>query len=315
MSLDERVAAMRRFNRFYTRRIGVLQRGLLGSPYSLAEARVLYELAQNESPTAAEVAHVLELDPGYLSRILRTLGSRGLVSRERSHEDQRRVFLTLTRKGRDAFAVLDRRAADQVRDLLGRLAEGEQGRLTGALQTMEALLGDSGAEGPLLIRSHRPGDIGWVIHRHGALYAQEYGWDETFEALVAQIAGRFLETEDPRRERCFIAERGEEFLGCVFLVAAGEKEAKLRLLLVEPKARGMGLGSRLVDECIRFARQSGYGKVSLWTNDVLAAARKVYVKAGFTLVQREPHRRFGHDLVGETWELNLGSAPSPAPSA
>jgi DNA-binding MarR family transcriptional regulator/GNAT superfamily N-acetyltransferase len=313
MDLEARVAAVRRFNRFYTRRIGVLQRGLLGSPYSLAEARVLFELAHQDRPTAAALAELLDLDPGYLSRILRSFGARGLVSRTRSGEDQRRVFLTLTRRGRAAFGVLDRRAAEEVRELLERIGEGDQARLAGALQTIESLLGEARPPGPVVIRSHKPGDIGWVIHRHGALYAEEYGWDETFEALVAQIAGRFLENEDRRRERCFIAERDAEILGCVFLVAASETEAKLRLLLVEPRARGLGLGGRLVSECLRFARQAGYGKVSLWTNDVLKAARKIYVKAGFTLVHREPHHRFGHDLVGETWELDLGGSAAPRP--
>jgi DNA-binding MarR family transcriptional regulator/N-acetylglutamate synthase-like GNAT family acetyltransferase len=302
---EQRVAAVRAFNRFYTRRIGVLQEGLLHSPFSLAEARVLYELAQRVGPTASELGQALDLDAGYLSRILAGFAARGLVGRRPSPSDSRRSLLQLTAKGRKAFAALDRRSQDETGALLATLAADEQDRFVGALRTIERLLGGAPAAAPYVLRPHRPGDIGWVVHRHGVLYAQEYGWDERFEALVAGIAAKFVENYDARCERCWIAERDGEIVGSVFLVRQSKRVAKLRLLLVEPRARGHGIGARLVDECVRFARQAGYRRIMLWTNDVLHAARHLYEKAGFRLVRKERHQSFGHRLVGETWVLTL----------
>ena len=301
-----RVDAVRRFNRFYTRQIGVLQEGLLQSPFSLAEARVLYEVAHRDRPAAAELGKDLGLDAGYLSRILRGLRRRGLVDRRPSEADGRRSLLGLTRNGRAAFATLDERSRTEIGALLDPLPPRDQDRLVEAMRAIEELLG--GAPRPpasYLLRPHQPGDMGWVVHRHGVLYAQEYGWDETFEGLVAEIVARFVKRLDPRRERCWIAEVDGEAVGSVFLVKQSRTVARLRLMLVEPRARGMGIGKRLVDECIRFARQAGYGKITLWTNSVLLAARRLYTQAGFRLVDEEPYHGFGHDLVGETWELKL----------
>ena len=304
--VKRRVDAVRSFNRFYTKQIGVLHEGLLGSPYSLTEVRVLYELAHREQPTAAELGKELGLDAGYLSRILRGFEKRGLVARVRSRTDGRQSLLSLTADGKKAFAPLNARSHDEVAGMLGRLSAAEQDRLIGAMRAIEMLLGARlEPKVPYLLRPHQPGDMGWIIHRHGALYAQEYGWDETFEALVAEIAAKFIQSFDPKRERCWIAEREGEIVGSVFLVRRSKTVGKLRLMYVEPKARGLGIGSRLVEECIRFARQAGYRKMVLWTNSVLAAARHIYEKAGFRLVHEEPHHSFGHDLVGETWELKL----------
>ncbi len=303
---DSRVAAVRRFNRFYTQKIGALNEGLLESPFSLTEARVLYELAHRERPTATELCRDLALDAGYLSRILKGFAKRGLVVRVPSKDDGRRSLLSLTAEGRAAFAPLDARSRRENGALLRDLAPAEQARLVAAMQAIERLLGarpESGA--PCLLRPHQPGDMGWIIHRHGALYAQEYGWDERFEALVAEIVAKFIAHFDPKKERCWIAERDGEIVGSVFLVKKSKTVAKLRLLLVEPAARGLGLGTRLVEECLRFARQAGYRKIILWTNDVLPAARHIYVKAGFRKLGSERHHSFGHDLVGETWELAL----------
>jgi DNA-binding MarR family transcriptional regulator/GNAT superfamily N-acetyltransferase len=300
------VDAVRRFNRFYTRQIGVLQEGLLQSPFSLAEARVLYEVAHRDRPAAAELGKDLGLDAGYLSRILRGLRRRGLVDRRPSEADGRRSLLGLTRSGRAAFATLDERSRTEIGALLDPLPPRDQGRLVEAMRAIEELLG--GAPRPpasYLLRPHQPGDMGWVVHRHGVLYAQEYGWDETFEGLVAEIVARFVKRLDPRRERCWIAEVDGEAVGSVFLVKQSRTVARLRLMLVEPRARGMGIGKRLVDECIRFARQAGYRKITLWTNSVLLAARRLYTQAGFRLVEEEPYHGFGHDLVGETWDLKL----------
>ena len=304
--VKRRVDAVRSFNRFYTKQIGVLHEGLLGSPYSLTEVRVLYELAHREQPTAAELGKELGLDAGYLSRILRGFEKRGLIARVRSRTDGRQSLLSLTADGKKAFAPLNARSHDEVAGMLGRLSAAEQDRLIGAMRAIEVLLGARPEpKVPYLLRPHQPGDMGWIIHRHGALYAQEYGWDETFEALVAEIAAKFIQNFDPKRERCWIAEREGEIVGSVFLVRRSKTVGKLRLMYVEPKARGLGIGSRLVEECIRFARQAGYRKMVLWTNSVLAAARHIYEKAGFRLVHEEPHHSFGHDLVGETWELKL----------
>jgi DNA-binding MarR family transcriptional regulator/N-acetylglutamate synthase-like GNAT family acetyltransferase len=302
---DPRVAAVRRFNRFYTAKIGVLRERLLDSPYSLTEVRVLYELAHRRNPTASVLARDLGLDPGYLSRVLRGLRHRGLLRKTSSDADRRRSFLFLTPKGRKSLAPLEARSNAQVNSLLSGLPEGAQARLIEAMQTIETLLGGAGKHDAWLLRPHRPGDIGWVISRHGALYAEEYGWDETFEALVAEIASRFLREFDARRERVWIAERDGANVGSVFLVRASEEVARLRLLLVEPAARGLGIGRRLVQECIAFARQVGYRKITLWTNDVLAGARHIYASAGFRLVEENTHRSFGHDLVGQTWDREL----------
>ncbi len=304
--IDQHVSAVRRFNRFYTRQIGVLHEGLLQSPFSLTEVRVLYELAHRDNLTAAELAKGLGLDAGYLSRILRRFEYSGLIDKTLSETDGRRSHLRLTQQGRDAFAPLNQRSHDEVAAILGRLSATEQNRLLDAMRTIEEVLSAQPNERvPYLLRPHQPGDMGWVIHRHGVLYSQEYGWDEQFEALVAEIAAKFLQTFDPKRERCWIAEKDGAIVGSVFLVKQSDEVAKLRLLLVEPAARGLGIGSRLVGECMRFARQAGYKTITLWTNDVLHAARHVYEKAGFRLVHEEPHHSFGHDLIGQTWELML----------
>jgi DNA-binding MarR family transcriptional regulator/GNAT superfamily N-acetyltransferase len=305
-ALEERIATMRRFNRFYTRKIGVLAERLLNSPFSLAEARVLYELALREPATATELRQELGLDPGYLSRILAGFARRGLVSRASSETDRRQSHLSLTQTGRAAFAPLDARSRDEIGGLLASLPEPDQGRLVAAMEQVERLLGASPApKVPYPLRPPAPGDIGWVISRHGALYAKEYCFDLTFEALVGEIAAKFITEFDPKRERCWIAERDGEPVGSVFLVKGSDRTAKLRLLLVEPSARGLGIGARLVAECILFARQSGYQEITLWTQSVLVAARHIYQAAGFRLMRSEPHHSFGQDLIGETWDLAL----------
>jgi DNA-binding MarR family transcriptional regulator/N-acetylglutamate synthase-like GNAT family acetyltransferase len=303
---DPRVDAVRRFNRLYTRRIGALRPGLLDSPFSLAEARLLYELAHRERPAAAELARDLGLDAGYLSRLLRGLERRRLISRERSQSDARQSLLSLTAAGRRTFATLDTRSSAEVRAMLGKLSAAGQRRLVEAMRDVERLLG--AAPEPkvaYLLRPHRPGDMGWVVHRHAALYAQEYGWDERFEALVAKIVAKFIDDFDPKRERCWIAERDGAIVGSAFLVKRSPTIAQLRMLYVEPDARGLGIGKRLVDECERFAREKGYKKIVLWTNSILHAARHIYEAAGYRLVAAEPHHSFGHRLVGQTWELKL----------
>jgi DNA-binding MarR family transcriptional regulator/N-acetylglutamate synthase-like GNAT family acetyltransferase len=300
------IAAVRRFTRFYTGRIGVLREGLHDSPFSLAQSRVLYELANRDAPTAAELARDLRLDAGYLSRILRAFRQRGLIVRTPSDKDGRQTHLALTPAGQQAFAPLDRGSRDEVAAMLARLADGGQARLTAAMRTIEQLLGEREDDAPpYLLRPHQPGDMGWVVSRHGALYAQEYNWDPEFEALVAEIVAAFIRNFDAKRERCWIAEIDGAPVGSVFLVKQTDKVAKLRLLLVEPGARGLGIGARLVAECIRFARLTGYRTLTLWTNDVLVAARRIYEKAGFRLVEEEKHHSFGHDLVGQNWELGL----------
>ena len=303
---DPRVDAVRRFNRLYTRRIGALRPGLLDSPFSLAEARLLYELAHRERPAAAELARDLGLDAGYLSRLLRGLERRRLISRERSKSDARQSLLSLTAAGRRTFATLDTRSSAEVRAMLGKLSDAGQRRLVEAMRDVERLLGAAPEpKVPYLLRPHRPGDMGWVVHRHAALYAQEYGWDERFEALVAKIVAKFIDGFDPKRERCWIAERDGAIVGSAFLVKKSPTIAQLRMLYVEPDARGLGIGKRLVDECERFARDKGYKKIVLWTNSILHAARHIYEAAGYRLVAEEPHDSFGHRLVGQTWELKL----------
>jgi DNA-binding MarR family transcriptional regulator/N-acetylglutamate synthase-like GNAT family acetyltransferase len=305
-AFDRRVTALRRFNRFYTQKIGVLEDGLLESPFSLAEARVLYEIAFCERPTAAQLGKQLGVDRGYLSRILRGFERRGLICRTVSASDRRASPLELTTQGRAAFAELDRRSQTMMGNLLAGLPEEEQSRLVGAAATIEGVLG-AGAEdrAHYLLRPHRSGDLGWVVSRHGALYAQEFGWDSGFEALVAEIASKFLRKFNPNRECCWIAELDGTNVGSVMLVEEGETVAKLRLLLVEPQTRGLGIGARMVQECQLFARQAGYKKIVLWTNNVLIAARRLYQNAGFRMVEAQPHHSFGQDLIGENWELVL----------
>jgi len=305
--LDNRVAIVRRFSRFYTRKIGVLHEGLLGAPLSLAEGRVIWELAQRARATASELAAELGLDSGYLSRILAGFEGRELIERRPSESDGRRVMIALSEGGHALYATINARSREAVAAMLGELDDADQGRLVAALDTAERLLapGRKGGGPAYILRPHQAGDIGWIIHRHGALYAEEYGLDMTFEALVARIAAGFIENFDAARERCWIAECQGAVAGAVLLVKENEEVAKLRLLYVEPAARGLGIGSRLVTECIRFARQRRYQKLTLWTNDVLVAARHIYQRAGFRLVREEPHRSFGRDLVGQFWELPL----------
>jgi DNA-binding MarR family transcriptional regulator/GNAT superfamily N-acetyltransferase len=304
--LSARVEAVRRFSRFYTRKIGVLREGLLGSPFSLTEARVIWELAHRQQATASALGTELGLDAGYLSRILRGFEERGLIARQTSDIDARQTIITLSRAGEAAFARLNTQSQNEIAALIGALPASAQRRLVEALGTVEALLGEApAAKVPYILRPHQPGDIGWVVHRHGALYAEEYGWDERFEALVAGIVAEFVTKFDARRERCWIAERDGQSVGSVFLVRHSETVAKLRLLLVEPSARGLGIGQRLVEECARFARRTGYDKISLWTNNNLLAARAIYAKAGYRLVKSEPHALWGAPLIGETWELDL----------
>jgi DNA-binding MarR family transcriptional regulator/GNAT superfamily N-acetyltransferase len=304
------INAVRSFNRFYTRQIGVLHDGLLKSPFSLAEVRVLYEIAHRRQPTATDLYKGLGLDPGYLSRILRRFEKRGLVRKSVSEADGRQSLLALTVRGQKTFSDLDTRQSEEVAALLHPLPRAAQSRMVKAMQEIEGLLGPrTESTTPYILRSHQPGDMGWVVHRHGALYSQEYGYDETFEALVAEIAAKFIQHFEPRRERCWIAERDGEIVGSVFLVRECPKTtvvAKLRLLYVEPSARGLGIGKRLVDECVRFARQVRYRKIVLWTQSELPAARHLYQEAGFRLMKRKKHRSWGRDnLVSEIWELKL----------
>jgi DNA-binding MarR family transcriptional regulator/GNAT superfamily N-acetyltransferase len=305
--LDARIAAVRRFNRFYTQRIGMLRQGLYDSPWSLAEVRVLYELAHaSERPVARDLAQRLGLDAGYLSRVLRGFVASGYVRKSAAARDARRHELQLTPAGRKAFAPLDRASHDEIAELLAPLPNAAQRRLVGAMRTVETLLGEPAENAPpVVLRSHRPGDIGWVVACHGRLYAEEYGWDETFEALVAEIAARFIKRYKPKRERCWIAERDGENVGSVFVVERSPSVAQLRLLMVEPSARGAGIGRRLVAQCIDFARRAGYRRMMLWTNGGLDAARHLYEDAGFRLTKEERHHSFGKDLVGQTFVLDL----------
>jgi DNA-binding MarR family transcriptional regulator/GNAT superfamily N-acetyltransferase len=297
------VDAVRRFNRFYTRRVGALREGLAGSPYPLPEARLLYELGSRGRSSAAELARELDLDAGYLSRLLQSLARRGLVQSERSPSDARSSVLSLTGKGRAAYRRLDARSREEVAAMLAKLADPDRERLVGALRTAQSLI--EGKRGDVVLRPHCPGDMGWVVQAHGELYAREYGWDERFEALVAGIVAEFVAGHDPRRSRCWIAESDGERVGSVFLVPASKTVAKLRLLIVEPRERGRGLGRRLVEQCIAFAREKGYRRLVLWTQSNLAAARSIYRSCGFELKRRERHASFGVKLTGEYWELAL----------
>jgi len=302
------INAIRDFNRFYTRRLGLLDEGLLASQFSLTEVRVLYELAHRGSASASEIAGALSLDAGYLSRILRRFDTQGLLERQRSDADSRRTMLQLSAQGQAVFAPLNAGAAEQIAGLIEPLSAPARVRLLDAVATVRSLLQAAPGSAPqVALREPRPGDIGWAIERHGSLYAEEYGWDASFEGLVAKIFGAFLERHDPGRERCWIAEVDGVRAGCVFVVQNAERAdtAQLRCLLVEPRARGLGLGRKLVAECLGFARQAGYARMVLWTNDVLVAARRIYEAAGFVLVEEERHHSFGHDLVGQTWAVTL----------
>jgi DNA-binding MarR family transcriptional regulator/GNAT superfamily N-acetyltransferase len=304
---DQCIAAVRQFNRFYTRQIGVWRDKPYESPVSLTEVRVLYELAHRESPTASELSNDLGLDAGYLSRILTGFDKRGWLDKEPCAADARQSLLSLTGQGRKALAPLDASSRKEVGQMLGGLSAAAQNRLTDAMHTIENLLSVQSVQKPgYILRLHQPGDMGWVVHRHGVLYAQEYRYDERFEALVAEIVAKFIQNFDPKRERCWIAEKDREIIGSVFLVKHSKIVAKLRLLLVEPTARGLGIGKRLVEECVRFARQAGYKKITLWTQSSLRAARGIYENAGFRLVGQKRHDSWGrHGLVAETWELVL----------
>ena len=300
------IQAVRRFNRFYTGKIGVLQDGVYQSPFSLTEVRVLYELAHRRDLAAVQLCRELGLDPGYLSRLLRGFQKNGLISRKTSSHDARQSLLGLTSKGKKVFAPLDERSSEEVGKMLGELPPSSQAALVKAMSTIETVLAaPTDRKAPYVLRPHQPGDMGWVVHRHGSLYWQEYRYDERFEALVADIVAKFIEHLDPRGERCWMAERDGEIVGSVFLVKQSKTVAKLRLLLVEPSARGLGLGRRLVEECIRFARQAGYKKIVLSQSELLAS-RAIYQKAGFQLVAEKRHESWGRgDLVSETWELKL----------
>jgi DNA-binding MarR family transcriptional regulator/N-acetylglutamate synthase-like GNAT family acetyltransferase len=342
--LVQRVAEVRAFNRFYTRLIGVLREGHLASPFSLAQVRVLYELAHQDGPTASALCEQLALDPGYLSRMLRDLERRGLMTGRKSADDARRRRLALTAKGKRTVGDLERKADAAIAAVLAQVPPGRQDEVMQAMRRIRAALepeaaaaaapeaaasalavptvagvtraaaagaaraAEAGSAGaPFLLRAHRPGDLGWIVHRHGALYAEEHGWDERFEAMVARIAADFVDHFDPKRERCWIAERAGAIVGSVFLVAKSKTVAQLRMLYVEPHARGLGLGRHLVAECTRFARQAGYRKIVLWTNSVLAAARRLYVAEGYRLVREEPHPELGPGRA-QTWELELTRA-------
>lgn len=303
---DDQVAAVRGFNRFYTRKLGMLDQHLAQSPFSLSEARVLYELAHREDAAARDIGIELGLDAGYLSRIVQKFDDDGLVVRKPLPTDRRQIRLNLTAKGRQAFAKVNRTSHDEVAAMLAAVPSGDRGRVTAAMATIERLL-EPPAEKPtgFLLRSHRVGDMGWVVSRQGRAYAEEYGWDISYEALVAEICAQFLRSFDPACEHCWIAEVDGEPVGSVFLVNGGDGIAKLRLLLVEEKARGLGVGRALVEQCIRSAREMGYKKMMLWTQSILVAARGIYARAGFQRVKEEKHHSFGVDLVGETWELEL----------
>ena len=306
--MHEDVAAVRRFNRFYTRRIGVLEEGHLDSPFSLTEVRVLYEIAQRGTSTAAELARELDLDGGYLSRLLNGLVRRQLLTRSPSPTDARQSLLQLSAEGRAVWQDLDARASERIQALLGALPPDRRAVVTNAVKTIESLLSDDGqAKVPYMLRPQRAGDMGWIVHRQAVLYAQEYGWNWEYEALIARIVANFLEKFEPAREHCWIAERNGAIVGSVFLVRHPERAgvARLRLLYVEPIARGLGIGSRLVRECTEFAKRCGYHTLTLWTNSVLQSARRIYEAEGYRLVQEDAHRMFGKDLVGQTWEKDL----------
>jgi DNA-binding MarR family transcriptional regulator/GNAT superfamily N-acetyltransferase len=305
-TLASRIEAVRRFSRFYTRRIGVLEETLLHSPFTLPEGRVVYEIANRESPTAQELCRDLSLDPGYVSRMVASLVKRGCIARKQSTTDRRATELTLTAKGQKLWAAMNNQSKEDIAGLLSPLPVAKQQKLVEALDTVQRLL-DEPAEkrAPFVLRPHEPGDMGWIIRRQTQLYAQEHGWDGTFEAMLAEISGKFIANYDPRWERCWIAERNGEMVGSVFLVKARKNVGQLRMLYVEPSARGLGIGATLVNACIEDARAKGYKKLILWTNDILASARKIYIGAGFRLEKEERHDSFGKKLVGQYWSLDL----------
>jgi DNA-binding MarR family transcriptional regulator/GNAT superfamily N-acetyltransferase len=307
MTTDPNVIAIRNFNRFYTRAIGTLEEHLLQSSLSLPEARVLYEIATRTQPTASEIAATLNLDLGYLSRLLRTFINRKLLTRKTSPTDARQSFLSLTKSGQKEFAVLNQRSNQQIDQMIAPFTGQQRTQLIQAMSTIETILSPSTTKPPFILRPHRPGDMGWVVQSHGLLYAREYGWDERFEALVARITADFIDNFDPARERCWIAERNGESIGSVFLVKdkKARTTARLRLLLVDPSARGLGLGRTLIRECTQFAHNVGYRKITLWTNSVLDAARHLYQAEGYHLISEETHHSFGKKLTGQTWELQL----------
>lgn len=302
---EARIDTIRRFNRFYTRKIGVLEQHLLESPFTLTEARVLFELAHRDGALAKEIGSELGLDPGYLSRIVQDFTEQELVTRKPVPSDRRQFELTLTAKGKQAFSRLERASRQEVGKMIEQLPGDGGQRLADAMTTIERLLGDASERPEVTLRTHRPGDMGWVVQQHGLLYTREYGWDISFEALCAEIAAQFLKSFDPARERCWIAEIDGRQVGSVFLVKDSDEVAKIRLLLIDPAGRGLGIGKRLVEECIAFARSCGYRKITLWTQSILLAARGIYQSAGFVHVATEPHHSFGHDLIGETWERDL----------
>ena len=308
----QRIAAVRRFSRFYTRQIGALRKTFLDTPYSLAEMRVLYELAQDaadsDGPTASDIARALDIDAGYLSRVLRNFKKRGLIARKTSKQDARQSHLSLTAKGRKTFAPAERRSNKDVAEILGRLGSDEQARLVNAMETIETLLGgenEGEKQRSYTLRKPKHGDFGWMVTAHAKLYAEEYNWTEPFEGLVAQIVADFVNDHDPKRERCWIAEMDGDTVGCVMVIKDSDEVARIRLLLVDRQARGLGLGTQLVNECIAFARAAGYKKMTLWTHSVLTAARHTYEKAGFTLTASEPRHTWGEDVVAEFWDMEL----------
>ena len=306
IAADRAVEAVRQFNRLYTKKIGVLRDRYLRTQFSLAEARVLYELAHRKDATASEVGRELDLDPGYLSRILRSFETRGLIARTQSERDGRQSLLDLTQQGEAAFATLDKRSRAAIARLLSDMRKDELSRLVTAIRQVETLLGEQPqSPTPYLLRSHRAGDMGWVVYRHAVLYGQEYRFDQRFEALVADVVAQFLRDYDPKHEHCWIAEKDGQIVGSIFVVRASDTLAKLRLLLVEPSARGLGIGHRLVEECVGFARQAGYRTMTLWTQDILTAARRIYREAGFHCIAEESHSNFGPEVVGEIWEVTL----------
>jgi DNA-binding MarR family transcriptional regulator/GNAT superfamily N-acetyltransferase len=301
------IVAVRRFSRFYTRAIGVLHEGFLGSSLTLTEGRIVYELANRQAPTATAIGHDLGLDPGYMSRVLKSLETRAIIERAPNPADGRQALLSLTATGRGLYDEINAASKREVGGMLASLSAGERRRLVTAMADIEALLGrgQDPSRGEIKLRPHKPGDIGWVVSRHGAIYAEEYGWDITFEATVARVAAEFIERFDSRTDCCFIADRGGEILGSAFVVRKDAATAKLRLVYVEASARGTGLGRRLVEACMQFARDAGYSRMTLWTNDVLLPARRLYTSLGFELAASEPHHSYGVDLVGETWEREL----------
>lgn len=302
---DRQIEAIRRFNRFYTRKIGVLEQHLLESPFTLTEARVLFELAHRGGALAKEIGAELGLDPGYLSRIVQAFAEQGLVTRKPVPADRRQFELALTAKGKQTYSRLERASQQEVGKMIERLPGNGGQQLVTAMAAIERLLDDTAERPEVTLRTHRPGDMGWVVQQHGLLYSSDYGWDISFEGLCAEITAEFLKNFDPARERCWIAEVNGRQAGSVFLVKKSNDVAKIRLLLIDPSARGLGIGKRLVGECIAFARSCGYRKITLWTQSMLLAARGIYQNAGFVHVATEPHHSFGQDLLGETWELDL----------